>query len=159
MIPSYAGLLRALTDAEVEFIVIGGVAAILEGAPISTLDLDVLYSREPANLERLLRALEHLEARYNRPRGRLVRPSRERLESFRVHLLLTRFGPLDLLAVTGATATYEDLLPFTHLRAVGGTSIRVLDLAKLIEVKEAVGRDKDLAMLPLLKRTLELRRG
>ena len=53
--PRYFQLLELLSRHDVDFIVTGGVAAILEGVPITTLDLDIVYDRAPENLERLLR--------------------------------------------------------------------------------------------------------
>lgn len=155
--PRYLELLRALARQGVSFIIVGGVAAVLEGAPITTLDLDVLYDRRGENLDRLHAALEALHARYRDPAGRDIRPSPERLETLRIHLLLTDSGPLDLLSEVGHGWTYDDLLPTTTLRTVGELEVRVLTLSKLIEIKEATDRDKDRAMLPLLRRALELR--
>jgi hypothetical protein len=56
-------LLEVLVRHEVEFLIAGGVAGLLEGAPILTLDLDV-FQRADENIERLLRALEEIHARY-----------------------------------------------------------------------------------------------
>lgn len=138
--------------------VIGGVAAVIAGAPITTLDLDLLHSREPANLDRLLKALETLDARYRDPAGRDLRPTRDRLETLRIHLLLTDHGPLDLLATIGDGWSYGDLLPDSSVRLVDDLRVRVLSLEKLVEAKERTGRDKDRAMLPILRRTLDLDR-
>jgi hypothetical protein len=104
----YLDLLRVLARHEVEYMVIGGVAAVLAGAPVTTLDLDILYSREPGNLDRLLAALSELDARYRDPAGRDIRPTRQRLDTLRINLLLTKLGPLDVLPEIGAGWTYED---------------------------------------------------
>ncbi len=159
MSPRYLELLRALGRHGVRYVVVGGVAAILEGAPITTLDLDIVYDRRPENLERLRAVLEELDARYRDPAGREIRPTLDRLQTLRVHLLLTELGPLDLLFEIGSGWTHDDLLPATTLRTVGKLEVRVLTLRKLIEVKELTDRDKDRAMLPLLRRALELREG
>ncbi len=63
----FLGLLRVLLRHEVDFLVVGGVAAQLAGAPILTFDLDVLYDKSPENLDRLLPALEELKAHYRAP--------------------------------------------------------------------------------------------
>jgi hypothetical protein len=62
-------LLEVLVRHEVEFVIVGGVAAILEGAPIFTQDLDILHQPTDDNTERLLRALEEVHARYRDPAG------------------------------------------------------------------------------------------
>jgi hypothetical protein len=71
----------------VDFFVVGGVAAQLEGAPILTLDLDVLYDKTAENLDRLLAALQELKARYRDPAGRHIEPDRSKLETMRLHRL------------------------------------------------------------------------
>ncbi len=58
----------------------------------------------------------------------------------------------------GAGWSYDDLLSRAHIRRVGELEVRVLDLDAVIESKQAAGRDKDAAMLPVLLRTLEMRR-
>lgn len=155
--PRYLELLEALARHGVDFIVVGGVAAVLEGAPITTLDLDVVYDRRPENLECLATALRSLDARYRDPAGREIRPDPERLRTLRMSLLETDLGPLDVIAEVGEGWTYTDLLPATVVQEVAGLQVRSLTLSKLIELKELANRDKDRAMLPVLRRTLELR--
>jgi hypothetical protein len=89
-------ILRKLAEHEVEFIVVGGVAAVLAGAPINTFDLDVVYRRTPDNLDRLLAALSELDAVF-RGDPRRIRPNRSHLESAGHKLLATRHGDLDCL--------------------------------------------------------------
>lgn len=156
MTPRYFELLRTLSNGGVEFVVVGGVAAILEGAPITTLDLDVVVATGAANLDRLAEILASIDARYRDPAGRRIVPDRERLATIKVNLLLTDLGPLDVLTEVGEGTAYADLLPFSRVRRVEELEIRVLGLAKLIETKEAANREKDRAMLPVLRRTLEL---
>lgn len=139
----------------VEFIVIGGVAAVLSGAPISTFDLDIVPERSPANLDRLLSALRELDARYRDPGGRILRPEAQALAGVGHHLLMTRAGPLDVLGQVVGGRGYQELSPTSHDVSLGDTTVRVLDLAMLIQLKEELGRDKDRAVLPLLRRTLE----
>jgi hypothetical protein len=150
----FLGLLRTLLRHEVDFIVVGGVAALLEGAPILTLDLDVLYNRTPENRERLLGALRELNARYRDPAGRHILPDPEKLASFRLHLLLTDLGALDVLGTIGNGLTYQDLVGRTVAYELSGSRIRVLELAAVIETKEQANRDKDHATLPVLRQTL-----
>jgi hypothetical protein len=72
--------------------------------------------------------------------------------------LLTRAGPLDVLAAIGEAMTYGDLAGRTHEQKVGDLHVRCLDLDAVIESKEQANRDKDHAALPILRRTLELKR-
>lgn len=148
-------LVRALAEAGVDFIVVGGLAAVLEGAPITTLDVDVVYSREPENLDRLLGALAGLDAFFRIQPERRIRPATSHLAGSGHLNLSTRHGPLDLLGTIGNGRGYEDLLPHTVEMDLGGdVRIRVLDLGTVIEVKEEVRGEKNLAVLPILKRTL-----
>jgi hypothetical protein len=125
-----------------------------DGDRISTFDLDLVHARTPENLDRLLTALAELDARYRDRAGSVLRPELEALAGDGRHLLLTSCGPLDVLGQIGDGLRYEDLLPETVERTVGGHAIRVLGLAALIRTKEQAGRDKDRAVLAILRRTL-----
>jgi hypothetical protein len=153
----FLGLLRVLLHHGVDFFVVGGVAAQLEGAPIVTFDLDVLFDKAPDNLDRLLAALHELKARYRDPAGRHIEPDKEKLETFRVNLLLTELGALDVLGTIGSGLTYQDLVDRTLSYELGETRVRVLELAAVIETKEQANRDKDRAALPVLRQTLAMK--
>ena len=128
----------------------------LHGAPVATFDLDLVHSREPANVQRLLAALETLEARYRVPGHRHRRPEESHLASPGHQLLMTRYGPLDLLGVIGAGRDYRALLPRTVRMRIGERlTVRLLDLAALIEIKQETAGEKDKAVMPVLQRTLE----
>jgi hypothetical protein len=144
-------LLVELERHEVAFMVVGGVAAVLQGAPITTFDLDVLVDTQPANLERLLKMLVSVRARYRDPGGRLIEPNQARLASQRMHLLTTELGPLDILTELAGGLRYEALVAQSPAREIRGSLIRVLGLQALISSKEAAGRPKDLAVLPTLR--------
>jgi len=153
----FADVLRLLVERRVDFMVVGGVAAVLHGAPVSTFDLDVLYSPATENLPRLAEALHELDALYRDPAGRRIRPDVERLAAGGHHLLATSSGPLDVLGHLGEGWTFDTLLSRSDMMRVADFEVRVLDLAALVEAKEHAGRDKDLAMLPVLRETLRLR--
>lgn len=88
-------MLRALQDGGVEFILVGGLAAVLQGAPIDTFDIDVVHSRDAANVARLQPVLEGLDSVL----GNASHPASAG------HLnLITRYGPLDLLGTIGRAA-------------------------------------------------------
>ena len=153
----FLGLLRVLLRHEVDFLVVGGVAAQLEGAPILTLDLDVLYDKAPENLGRLLAALREINACYRDPAGRHIEPDLAKLETLRLHLLRTDLGALDVLGTIGSGQTYQDLVDRTVLYELGDMRVRVLELAAVIETKEQANRDKDRAVLPILRQTLRMK--
>jgi hypothetical protein len=157
MTPKFLELLRALDRHAIDHVVVGGVAAILEGAPMTTLDLDVVVRIDDDNLARLSALLVELDSRYRDPAGRRILPTVERLRAARVNLLETNLGLLDVMHVVGAGWGYDDVLARAHTREIEELEVRVLDLAAVIETKEAAGREKDKAMLPLLRRTLDLK--
>jgi hypothetical protein len=153
--PSFRSILDALARHHVDFIVVGGVAAVLGGAPISTFDLDIVHARSAANVAHLVAALGEIDTRYRDPAGRVLRPEAAALRGDGHHLLMTQFGPLDVLGRIGAGDGYEELLGASVALPFGGASIRVLGLRALIRTKEAAGRPKDHAVLAILRRTLE----
>lgn len=155
----FLALLRTLNEHGVEFIVVGGVAAVLHGAPVGTFDLDVVHSRSKANITRLLTALEDLDAYYRTSPERGLKPAESHLSSPGHQLLTTRFGPLDLLGEIGAGRKYEDLvLESAVVQAGEGLTVRVLDLESLLKIKEELAQEKDRAIIPILRRTLEQKR-
>jgi hypothetical protein len=157
----YAELLRRLVVNDVEFVVVGMMAGVLRGAPVLTIDLDLVHRRSPANVARLLRVLAEIDAVYRHDVRRL-RPAESHLMSPGHQLLVTTHGDLDCLGTVGDGQSYEDLVDHAPELSLGeGLSVRVIDLRTLIALKEKAGRPKDLATLPVLRATLEesLRRG
>ena len=154
--PDFFDILQVLVKYKVDFIVVGGVCAVLHGAPISTFDLDLVHSRSPENIARLLLALESLEAYYRGQGDRVLKPKDHHLSSPGHQLLMTRSGPLDLLGVIGKGLGYEELIGDTsELPLSKKLKVRILNLEVLIKTKEETARDKDKAALPVLRRTLE----
>src|SRR5438270_13089475 len=113
MMPDFLVLLQTLVEHQVDFIVVGGVSAVLQGAPITTFDLDVVHARTPDNLNRLVTALQALDAYFREQKVRRLVPGLSHLASPGHQLLLTRAGPLDLLGTIGAGHSYEDLVQHT----------------------------------------------
>ena len=89
--------MRAWHEGGVEFIVVGGLAAVLNGAPVDTFDIDVVHSRDAANVARLLPVLETMDAVFRIQPERRLKPNASHLSSAGHLNLVTRYGPLDLL--------------------------------------------------------------
>jgi hypothetical protein len=152
----FAAVLATLRRHRVRFVLVGGVAAVIEGAPIATFDLDVVPDRDARNIDRLVAALAELKAHYReRPN---LRPARDALRGPGHHLLMTRYGPLDVLGVVGKERDFHALLPHSRRRVIGGTHLNVLDLETQISVKEELDFAKDRAVLPILRATLSEQR-
>ncbi len=143
-------LIEVLTGAKLDFIVVGGAAAALHGAPISTIDLDIVYSREPENLDRLQATLEKINAVVRDPAGRQLLPTREHLEAGGQLQLLTDLGPIDLLGQLHDGRGFEALFERSEVIGEPDLRLRVLDLQTLIEVKTATARAKDRLVIPIL---------
>jgi hypothetical protein len=150
-------ILLGLHEAGVDFIVVGGMAAVLLGAPILTEDLDIVHRRTPDNVARLLAWLLAHGAyhRFDLANRRL--PPKEDALLGSGHLnLQTDLGKLDVLCELGEGEGYEEILSDTVLLADDGPfPLRVLGLPRLIAVKARTGRPKDRAVLPVLTATLD----
>ena len=152
-------LLEKLAAAEVRFVVVGGVGAVLQGVPTNTFDLDIVHARDAQNRSRLETLLESLDLCYRQHLPKRLTPQSSEFDCDEHMLLMTRDAPLDVLGAVVGGRRYEDLLPRSHAVPLrSGAVVHVLGLDALIEHKEELGREKDLAHLPLLKRTLEERR-
>ncbi|HEY6628177.1 MAG TPA: hypothetical protein VI193_04265 [Acidimicrobiia bacterium] len=153
--------LKVLVEHRVDFLVIGGVAARLRGAPFLTQDIDVTPSTDRANLERLALALKDLKARLRtttEPDGFPFPFDSALLESADIWTLTTTHGDLDLVMSPEGTGGYPDLIRDAEELRVSIDPelwVTVASLADVIRSKEAAGREKDRATLPLLRRTLE----
>ena len=153
----FLDILQLLARHGVEFILVGGFAAVLEGAPVSTFDVDIVPEPTSEVRARLLAALREVNAHYLDPGGRVIEPDTVKLETLKVQRLVTDLGILDVLAQIGDGLTYADLIEETQIHDVGGFPVRVLNLATIIRSKEQADREKDRATLPILRRTLRLK--
>ena len=107
----FLGVLRALQNGGVDFVMAGGLAAVLHGAPVNTFELDIVHSRDPANIERLLVVLGRLEAVYRMQPERRLEPDASDLSSPGHHNLISNCGPLDVLGAIVRGLGYDDLVP------------------------------------------------
>lgn len=152
-------ILRALERHGVRFVVIGAAAARVAGAPVVTEDIDVTPARDRANLERLADALRELDARLRSPgdpEGVPFPVDPDMLGNAELWSLTTSAGDLDVCFTPSGTGGYDDLRrEASRERLGGGLTVTVASLRDVIRSKEAAGRDKDLAQLPILRRTLE----
>ena len=153
--PSLGSLLETLASNDVEFIVVGMLAAVAQGAPVTTHDLDIVHRRTPENVSRLLDVLVNkLDARY-RGRTDVLRPTAEILAGPGHSLLQTNLGPLDVLGAIEEGRDYEVLFPASKRIEISDHAVYVLGLATLIELKRGSTRLKDQMALPLLEETLK----
>ena len=157
--------LTALSEGGVRFVLIGGIAARLRGAPVLTEDIDITPDRSQSNLEALAAVLVGLNAKLrtpNDPDGVAFPMDATMLKVNASWTLVTDAGDLDLVFEPAGTKGYEDLIRSAEGMAITADRSVIIPVAALIDIirsKEAAGRDKDRAALPLLRRTLEESQG
>lgn len=148
-------IIEVLNRHRVRYLVIGGVAAMLHGALIRTLDLDVTPSNDDKNKRSLARALKELEAELRAPgldEGIEIPLDARTFTGMVTMTFITRFGPLDVCFVPDGTTGYEDLSRSASRVEVEGLSIPVASLSDIIRSKRAAGREKDAEHLEILTR-------
>lgn len=153
-------MLRILRSHDVAFVVVGGVAARLRGAPLLTQDVDITPERTAVNMERLAAALGDLGARLrsaSEPDGVKFSFDADFLASKQLWTLTTKYGDLDLVLEPAGFQGFEELADGASPMRVATKPdlyVEVAALSDVIASKEAAGREKDLAALPLLRTTL-----
>ncbi len=160
MIASLEAVLGVMKQHDVRCILIGGWAAILHGSPRFTNDVDLLYARSPENVGRLVAALApHKPYLRGAPPGLPFRWDEATIRAGLNFTLTTDLGDIDLLGEVTGGGTYEQIYPFTQEITAFGITFRVVTLERLIELKRAAGRPRDLQVIAELQALLEERRG
>ncbi len=148
----FKGLLKALTDGNVEFIVVGGAAATAHGSSRLTLDLDVVYRRSRENIARVFSALkDHDPYPRGAPTGLPFRWGEKTVASGLNFTLTTDLGDLDLLGEIPGGGTYEALVRDAVVLDLFGMKVQIVGLERLIQVKRASGRPKDFEVIAELE--------
>jgi hypothetical protein len=146
-------LIQRLVAADVQFVIIGGLAAQAHGSPSITADVDIVPSWDPANLRRIESVLRDIVAiRHGVP------PDAPALPSLDAHTLLggavftlnSRFGRIDLLANPDPGIDYAELRKSAVSVTFLGMSLLFASLDDLIAMKRAAGRPKDRVELEIL---------
>jgi hypothetical protein len=156
---AFERILEALQRHGVRYVVIGAVAAIAQGSPLPTEDIDVTPARDLANLERLAAALLDIDARLrvpDKPEGMPLPFDATYLAGNEIRNLTTPHGDLDLIFVPAGTEGYDDLKRDAILVDFGEVQAPMASLVDVIRSKQASSRAKDHAQLPALRQTLEL---
>lgn len=156
-------MLEVLERHEVRYVVIGGLAAELHGSPYITRDVDVTPARERDNFVKLAAALRELEAKLRLPDLDYpveVPLDEHSFDQWTTWTYVTKHGYLDIALLPDGTRGYEDLRrDATRERLTDTLEVSVAALADVIRSKEAAGREKDRAVLPILRQVLERSRG
>lgn len=145
-------LLRLLLDAEIEHVVVGGVAAIAWGASELTRDLDIVIPYSAERIAALLTALApHRPKHATRPDLGVIRDSPDRLATFRMLLIDTDLGRLDVLPRCEPVGDYTRLCSRAASMQLDDGEHLIIALDDLIAVKDHVGRPKDVLVAAQLR--------
>lgn len=148
------GIIHVLNTHHVAFVVIGGIAAGVQGAMWATIDVDIVYARNRENHDRLAAALADLAAApVDLPGGVRVAVDARALAQGSTWTLMTRLGRLDLLSESGGL-DYETLQPRSR-PIEGQETYRVASVGDLIAMKRSAGRPKDAGHVELLERVAQ----
>ena len=146
-------ILFALTDAGVEFVVGGGVAAVLHGVERVTLDIDLALDMEPANVEKFLQVMDKLGLQ-----PRVPVPARDLMSREAVRRMISQKGAMVFSFVDfnrplrhvdiflQGNLSFEELSRGARKIVIEDRAIKIMGIGKLLETKRAITplRDKDL---------------
>ena len=151
-----AQIIPPLATAKIDFILIGGMAAILHGSARVTFDVDLVYSRTPANIDRLVDALAPYKPYLREaPAGLPFEWDARTIRNGLNFTLTTDLGDIDLLGDVADGETYQTLLSHSFDVEAFGVRFKCIDLPTLIRIKEAADRPKDREALAELRVLLE----
>jgi hypothetical protein len=150
-------LLSRLAATGVELILVGGLAAVAQGAPIATFDADIVHRRTEANVDRLMAFLLDIGAHHRGRPPPPLPPDRQALLGAGHSLLATRLGQLDVLGAIEQAKGYEELLPDAVTIGMGAHTLQVLSLEAIVRLKRTSTHPKDKLRLPILEAVLRRR--
>lgn len=154
-------ILAVLVEHEVDFVLIGGLAAVAHGSPLLTEDVGITPEVSEANLDRLARALRALEARVRHPdipEGLPFSCDATSLAAAIFWNLTTPYGDLDISFTPAGTAGFSSLLSESALLSFRGVTVRLASLDAVVRSKAAADRPKDHRALPVLRELLAQQR-
>jgi predicted nucleotidyltransferase len=142
-VTGFARILEDLNEAEVRYVLIGGIALIRHGVVRATRDIDAVFDPDEENVDRIRALVTKWKA--TRPDGSPI-PKRGISRERSIHLS-TSMGDLDLVSEATAGFPFQQLLGRAEVRKVDGVLAPICSLADLVAMKRAVGRERDLADL------------
>jgi hypothetical protein len=151
-------ILRRLVERGVDFVVIGGIAAVLQGSARNTFDLDICFANDDANLAALGDVLTGLGARLKGVDDNVpFVPDARTLRQVELLTLVTSLGELGVLARPPGAPAYHELRRNADRYDLGGFNVSVASVDDLIAMKQAAGRAKDLLDIEELEAIKRLR--
>ncbi len=158
MTANFDQVLTLLAEHGVRFVLIGGGAAIAHGSARATQDVDVVYARDDDNIRALSESLQEVSPTLRgAPAGLPFYWDEATIRNGLNFTLATKIGDLDLFGEVAGGGTFESLLADSFEIEVFGTRCRCVKLERLIQLKKAAGRPKDLEAIAELETLLESR--
>ena len=150
-------ILKSLTENEVEFVIIGGVAITAHGSAYLTQDLDFCYLRTNENLKKIVDTLSKFSPRFRGfPENLPFTFDVSTLRNGTNFTFITEIGDVDLLGEVAGVGNYKEVFESSEYKELFGFQVRVLTIDGLIKAKTAAGRTKDLLVLPELEALREV---
>ena len=148
-------IIARLIAADVDFVLIGGLAATLQGAELPTLDIDISYDQSRENLEHLAAALQTMDVRLRGAEDVPIRIDAVFLRNGAIWTFTSPFGDIDCLASPTGAPSYDQLRARADDAVLGPYRVKVANLDDLIAMKRTTSRNKDILKLAEL---IELRK-
>jgi hypothetical protein len=143
--PNLEGLTTRLVRADLEFVICGGLAALLHGASMFTRDIDIACRMDRGNVRKIFNAVADLKPVHRMTPARIPFTEEQAAQSdFENIHLSTDLGQLDCLGEVKGIGGYDECLTDSQPVDIGGTAVRILSLGATIAAKRAVGRPRDL---------------
>jgi hypothetical protein len=153
-------LLKRLNDAGLEFVIIGGVAAIVHGSARMTEDLDVCAPVDDDYVLRVIRLFADVRPRWRmRPDLPILTEGSLNIRGLKNIYLRTDIGQLDVLGELPGVGTYHEIRGRTQVDDMFGMPCRVLNIETLIEAKRFANRPKDLPAIQELELIRRMKNG
>ncbi len=142
-------ILQNLLTHQVDFVLVGGMAAVMYGVSTVTYDVDICFNFVPENIQRLLTALEgiHPKTRTQEKWQELSELSVDQLVRANNLYLQTDCGGLDLLGSLREIGSYQKVNELSEKVEVFGMPCKILNMNSLIEIKKSIGRPKDIQVV------------
>lgn len=145
--PLLVEIAQALGEVGLEAVLIGNAGAALQGAPVTTVDLDFLFQKTPRNLSKLKRLAERLGAS-------VLKPYYPASDLYRV--VRDDDGlQLDFMGTIHGIRSFEGVRARACVIEIESVSVVVASLADIVRSKRAVGRPRDVAVLEVLEKAIE----
>ena len=151
-------LLKGLNAAHIEFVLVGGLAAVIQGAPVTTFDLDIVHRQTDKNIKKLTKFLKSVRAIQRRPDKKILEPNEKDLRGTGHLLLATCFGPLDILGSIEKGLGFDELLPSAIEIEFQGYPTYILNLETMVALKRGSKIPKEQYQLQIYEETLRLKR-